>query len=232
MFLLLSRINWLNPLVLAGIFVLLVAGVKWVRPMLYWPVEGVQVIGPLDHIDRYGLQVALADTLAPGFLASDMDAVKQRVETLPWVGEAQVQRLWPDQVEVIVKKRVPVANWLQNGVLDSNLTSFFPAQRPDLSLLPKLAGPEGAEKEVWHFYQSVTGMLKPLGLEVDVVSLAGHGAWSVHIKDGPWLLVGKDQISDRVRRMASAYDELSERWQSIRLVDLRYPNGFAVEWMQ
>lgn len=232
MFNLPGRINWLNPLVLTGVFVLLVAVFKLVQPLFFWPVDGVRVLGSIEHVEKKRLQIVLADTLAPGFLAADLNEVKQGVESLPWVDEAQVKRVWPEQIEVAVTEKRPVANWLQNGLLDSNLVAFFPATRPDFSDLPKLAGPAGAEKEVWGFYKKLLERLESSGLGVDVVSLARHGAWSIHIKDGPWLLLGKEQTFERLERINAVYSSLKGRWEEVRLIDLRYPNGFSVEWTQ
>lgn len=229
---LLERINWLNPLVLTVIFVLLVAGFKLIHPLFFWPVDGVRVLGAIDHVEKKRLQFVLADTLAPGFLASDMNEVKKGVETLPWVAEAKVMRVWPEQVEIAVVEKKPIANWLQNGLLDSNLVAFFPVKRPDYSDLPKLAGPGGTEKEVWAFYLKLRKRLEVSGLSVDVVSLARHGAWSVHIKEGPWLLLGKEQTHERLERIHTVLSSLQGRWEEARLVDLRYPNGFSVEWLQ
>lgn len=232
MFNLPGRINWLNPLVLTGVFVLLVAGYKLIQPLFFWPVDGVRVLGTIDHVEKKRLQFVLADTLASGFLASDMNEVKKGVESLPWVAEAQVKRVWPEQIEVAVTEKQPVANWLQNGLLDSNLVAFFPATRPDFSDLPKLAGPPGSEKEVWAFYEKLRERLLVSELSVDVVSLARHGAWSVHIEDGPWLLLGKEQTFERLERISAVHSSLKARWEEVRLIDLRYPNGFSVEWLQ
>lgn len=69
-------------------------------------------------------------------------------------------------------------------------------------------------------------------MSVDVVSLARHGAWSVHIKEGPWLLLGKEQTHERLERIHTVLSSLQGRWEEARLVDLRYPNGFSVEWLQ
>ena len=228
----LIRLDWLNPIVLTLLFVALAGGYKFVQPLLEWPVSDVRVQGKLEHTDTRALQYVLAKTLAPGFLAADLDEVEESVQLLPWVHSAQASRIWPEQLELKITEKRPIANWLQNGLLDSNLVPFFPKSSPDFDDLPKLAGPVGSEKRVWRLYRELYKELSGLGLEPDVLSMASHGAWSLHIKDGPWVLLGKDHREQKIARLTLVYKNLADRWQQIRLIDMRYPNGFAVEWKQ
>jgi cell division protein FtsQ len=226
------RLDWLNPLVLTLLFVVIAASYKFLQPFSQWPVSDVRVQGKLEHTNPKALQYALAKTLAPGFIAADLVEVEKAVEQLPWVRSAKASRIWPEQLELHLVEKRPIANWLQNGLLDSNLVPFFPISSVKFSHLPKLAGPAGSEKRVWRLYRELYNELSVLSLEPDVLSLAGHGAWSVHIKNGPWILLGKDYRQQKISRLKRAYTNLSERWSEVRLIDLRYPNGFAVEWKQ
>ena len=226
------RLDWLNPLVLTLLFVVIAASYKFLQPLSQWPVSDVRVQGKLEYTNPKALQYALAKTLAPGFIAADLIEVEKTVEQLPWVQSAKASRVWPEQLELRLVEKRPVANWLQNGLLDSNLLPFFPITSVNFSHLPKLAGPAGSEKKVWRLYRELYKELSVLSLEPDVLSLAGHGAWSVHIKNGPWILLGKDYRQQKIARLKRAYSNLSERWSEVRLIDLRYPNGFAVEWKQ
>lgn len=228
----LIRLDWLNPIVLTLLFVALAAGYKFIQPLLVWPVSDVRVQGKLEHTDARALQYVLAKTLAPGFLDADLNEVERSVQALPWVHSAEASRIWPEQLELRISEKRPIANWLQNGLLDSNLVPFFPKSSVNFDDLPKLAGPAGSEKRVWRLYRELYKELSALGLEPDVLSMAGHGAWSMHIKDGPWILLGKDHRVQKIARIAAVYKNLSSRWSQIRLIDMRYPNGFAVEWKQ
>jgi len=226
------RLDWLNPLILTLVFIIIAAGYKFIQPLLYWPVSEVRVLGKLEHTSPDQLQYVLARSLLPGFLSSELSEVKSGVEALPWVDSADIKRVWPEQIELRLKEKQAVANWLQNGLLDSNLVPFFPKDQKAFESLPHLAGPPGSEEKVWQVYQTVRQELEAYGLKPDVLSLAGYGAWSLHIADGPWVLLGKDHLEANLRRLKSVYEKLPERWSEIRLVDMRYPNGFAVEWQQ
>jgi cell division protein FtsQ len=72
----------------------------------------------------------------------DVDAVRARVSTLPWVEGVAVRRLWPDTVQIVVTPRQVTAAWQHNGVLkliDANgrvvTASATPAQARGLPLV-------------------------------------------------------------------------------------------------
>lgn len=222
----------LNPLVLTLILIVLAASYKFVQPLLKWPVGDVRIVGELNQVSATELQRVLAQTLDKGFLFSDLNLAKQYLEEIPWVAQVRVRRIWPEQVEIKLVEKIPVANWLQNGLLDSNLTAFFPKTDFSYPNLPKLAGPAGSEEKVWTFYQqSKQRFLQGSSQVIDVVSLANHGAWSLHFKDGPWVLLGREQTDLRLSRLEQLIQHL-DQWETVRLIDMRYPNGFSVERLQ
>lgn len=227
-----SQFELVNPLVLTLALIVLAASYKFIQPLLKWPVDDVRIVGALSQTSASDLQWVLAESLSKGFLFSDLDLVKEQLEFLPWVDQVRVRRVWPEQIEIKLIEKIPVANWLQNGLLDSNLTAFFPDSKFSYPDLPKLAGPAGSEERVWAFYQqSKQRFLQSSSLVVDVVSLAGHGAWSLHFKDGPWVLLGREQTDLRLSRLEQLIQHL-EQWETVRLIDMRYPNGFSVERLQ
>lgn len=66
-------------------------------------IEGVEHARVDEVLEVVG--IAAGDPL----ISVDPDAVEARVEVLPWVARAQVERSWPSTVDVQVTERVPVA---------------------------------------------------------------------------------------------------------------------------
>ena len=72
-----------------------------------------------------------------------------------------------------------------------------------------------------------------IGKQPKAVTLSTRQAWSIRLADGMVLEVGREQPSStalsRVERFATYYGETMERIAArVDVVDLRYPNGFAV----
>ena len=102
--------------------------------------------------------------------------------------------------------------------------------------LPELAGPVGTERDVASRYLDLKSWFARLSLVPDQVTLSPRYAWSVHFDNGTesglTVDLGRERdantIPERVTRMVSAWPALVARWPKPTLVDLRYPNGFAL----
>ena len=74
---------------------------------------------------------------------------------------------------------------------------------------------------------------KPRGLtSIGSGSLSSRHAWSAQLDDGTRLVIGREQgvaLAERVSRWVAAYPMVRERLnRRAEVVDLRYPNGFAL----
>lgn len=77
-------------------------------------VEEILVEGRL-HTPREAVLAAVASTRGAPLLGVDPAAVKARLETLPWVRAAAVERRLPGTVHVRLVERRPLAVWQRNG---------------------------------------------------------------------------------------------------------------------
>ena len=92
--------------VLAGAALVVAALVASRTPLL--DVDRVTVTGT-DHTTVDEVRHAADVRLGEPLLSVDPGAVAARVEELPWVASARVERSWPSTVKVQVTERVPVA---------------------------------------------------------------------------------------------------------------------------
>jgi cell division protein FtsQ len=65
------------------------------------------------------------------------------------------------------------------------------------------------------------------------MDLSMRQAWQVKLDNGLMLVLGRDEtahpVSDRLQRFVAAYPELEQKLQfRPDMIDMRYPNGFAV----
>lgn len=58
-------------------------------------------------------QLALGDY--PSIVTLDVTGARQRIETLPWVKEATLRKIYPDKLLIEIKERTPAAVWQHDG---------------------------------------------------------------------------------------------------------------------
>lgn len=74
----------------------------------------------LDYEDKRRHEIMSALDVSSGdmFFLFDAHAAWSRIRQIPWVGQAEVRKLFPDRIEVIVDERVPFAIWQHDGDMD------------------------------------------------------------------------------------------------------------------
>ena len=90
----------------------------------------------------------------------------------------------------------------------------------------------GTQGIVTRRYAELTEQLKPLALAPHKVALSERQAWSAQLDNGITLLIGRDEgvaVNDRIARWVAVHPTVQARLnERTEVVDLRYPNGFAV----
>lgn len=234
---------WHKPQLLNTIadLLFLVAAAAWLAAGSVWllrwpslPVRQVQVVTPLQQLKRSEIEQALAGTLAGNFFTVNVDAVRAALEKLPWVRRVQVRRHWPDALELVIEEHRPVARWGSEGrELVNAQGEVFPAWLPESSAaaLPLFLGPTGTATEVLRRHGEFTAQLAKLGQRPVRVQLSPRLAWQLQLQDGMRIELGRDNarlpLAARLQRLVDSY---APEWRAAppAVIDLRYPNGFAV----
>jgi cell division protein FtsQ len=193
------------------------------------PIRRVQVAGEFHYLDRHALDRALGGLASGGFFNVDVRAVKKAAESLPWVDRASVRRVWPDTLRLEISEQVPLARWGEAALLNVRGEMFKPATLPQD--LPRFAGPKGAAVTVAEHYQWLATRLAPLGVKVAGLRLNERRAWEMSLDNGLHVLLGRAPQDEQLLRFVQAYPRLlAPRIAQVERVDLRYTNGFAVQW--
>lgn len=201
------------------------------RPVLDQPVTALRIDGTLLHLDTTQIAAAVNQAALPRLFEVDLDAVKRRVEALPWVAHARVSRIWPNCIAVRINERVAIARWGKASLIDSESRVFTPsaAELPDG--LPQLLAPDGHEAETVANYRGLIaalgdGPFKPAGLMLDE-----RGEWRMTSVTGIELRLGQGDPLTRIGLLGGAIrNTLADQIERVAYIDLRYSNGFSVGW--
>jgi cell division protein FtsQ len=191
----------------------------------------------MRHVSSLLLGQAVRQRLKGNFFTVDLDLVRAGFEQVPWVRRATVRRIWPNRLAVSIEEHRPLALWGDGRLLNTfgELYTANLAEAEEDGPLPHFAGPPGSESRVLTRYEEMRRWLAPLGRTPQALVLSARYAWAAQLDDGTRLMLGRDQglpIEERVGRWVSAYPRVKARLaERAQIVDLRYPNGFAVRAM-
>jgi cell division protein FtsQ len=229
----------------SGLFALTVltciaSGVWWVsqRPMFNLRTIRIETISStedLKHVNHLTLRNNALGRIKGNFFTTNLDAVRQAFESVPWVRRATVRREWPDQLIVALEEHEALGTWGEDGRLLSTKGDVFTANLAEAEedhALPEFEGPDGSEKEVLSRYDELRTWFAPLKLVPEALSLSSRYAWTVKLSNGTSVALGREQTSstlkERVDRLIGIYPQLVEHLPNIDTIDMRYQNGLAL----
>lgn len=252
----LYRASALALATLLALLVLLLA-LDWLLRGDTLPARNLRFEGEFRHVTAEQLELAVRDAVRGNFLLLDLESIRRRVETIPWVHRAAVRRSWPRDITVQYTEQQPVARWAELAIapplargprLDPIGESWVNRVGEEIHVdgvdlpsdAPNLAGPVGTSAVVLEHYQDFSALLAPAGLGIKRLTMTARRTWEVELStlraatreaDGMLVVLDREDAGRKLERFARLYQPvLAAQATSIRRVDLRYSNGLAVEW--
>ena len=204
------------------------AGVHWLLRSPLFPLRVVELRTPLKQASPVQVEAAIARLASGNFFAVSIDELRAALEKLPWVRAAAVRRVWPDRLEIRIEEHVPLARWGAEALVNTHGERFAGTSEAEL---PVFIGPPGSEAEVTRRYARFSQLLAPIGSPLERVVLSARHAWQLRLANGLQLTLGRDTelAEQRLARFVQAYARTPDAADRAReIVDLRYPNGFAL----
>ena len=223
-------------LMLVAAAALLAAGAVWLVRVPSLPVKQVVFAEALPHTRRGEVEQVLPGSLKGNFFSLNLDTVRGSLEKLPWVRKVEVRRIWPARLEIRIEEHKPVARWGDGrGELVNSYGEVFAAGLPENEAtdLPLLFGPLGTAQDVLKHYSEFVGSFATVGERPVQVTLSPRLAWQLKLQNGMLVDIGREQtkapVGVRLQRFIEIYPEtVAKRAVRPAVVDLRYPNGFAM----
>lgn len=223
-------------LMLAAAAAVLAAAAVWVVRVPALPVQRVDFAAPLAQTRRLEIEQVLLPVLKGNFFSVNLEAVRGALERLPWVRQVQVRRVWPARLEVRVEEHRAAARWgLGKNELVNSHGEVFAAPLPDaqLATMPLLYGPPGTAPEVLARHAELVGQFARVGERPVQLLLSPRLAWQLKLDSGMVVNMGREQpkapLGVRLQRFIEVYpDTVGSLPTRPAMVDLRYPNGFAI----
>ena len=211
------------------------AGIVWIWfgmvKLDRWPIRWLEVDGAFGRVSAEQVRKAAAPLVEQSFFSVDPQAIRVAARELPWVNQVVVEKTWPDTVRLYVTEYMPVAHWVNGQLIATNGDTFSVPGAESIQGLPWLEGPEGSSTQVIEAWLLFNDILQPTGQVIERIALDPRGAWTLELAQGTTVNIGREDARLRVERLANAWYPLRDLRGVVPLrVDLRYSNGFAVQW--
>jgi len=172
----------------------------------------------------------LAVTPTTSVLGFDIDAARDRVLALPWVKEASVRRVYPNQLMVEIEEHAPFARMLQRGrvhlvtVEGEEITDEITDVHAGL---PLVVG-EGAPGEATAFFAHLAARPHVLG-SVVALERVGDRRWTLHMREDVQVHLPELEVDAALVQLEEMMRRVAVLERAITVIDLRSPDQLVVQ---
>jgi cell division protein FtsQ len=218
----------LGQVLRAGLLLALLAAAGGVVVEASLPqITTVRFTSQFRYLDNTALEANLEASLQGNYLTVDVAALRAQLLALPWVRAASVRKRWPDALEIDVLEHEPLARWNDADVISREGVLFSPPPDSIPDGLPRLRGAE--PKPAAQALARLQPLLAANGGRVAELHWDARGALRLLPEGGPWLLLGRERLEERLARWLKVEPLLArEGLARPGRVDMRYANGLAL----
>lgn len=204
----------------------------------------IDVRGDLRHVTAASVRATLAGRVRGNYFTMRLEDTRRLFETVPWVAQASVRRVWPDRLVVTLTEYRALGVW-EDGRLLSDRGELFVANPDEAEIygqLPEFSGPFSAAKDAARRYYELSAQFAALSLRIAAIDISDRKAWSLRLapdlgedaKDRSDIRVelGRDRaampLGERVAQVVAAYPlVVAQLGGAPARIDARYANGLA-----
>lgn len=162
--------------------------------------------------------------------ATDLHAIKDRLEQVSWVDHAQVERRLPDTLYINLTERKPIALWQRQGklaVVDAAGVVLSESNLDKFRDLPIIVGDEAPKRA-----PDLVAMIQAepdLKARLESAKWIGGRRWDLYLKNGVAVRLPEDDQGQAIARLAKAQKDGGLMDREIEAIDLRDPVRIVVQ---
>jgi cell division protein FtsQ len=182
-----------------------------------------------ETTDRQTIIDALGAGPGTAILAVSPRRAKERLESLPWVRSAVIERHLPDTIYVRLVERKPLALWQHNGKIEliDREGGVIPVPRLDrFAKLPMVVGPDAATHAAELL--AMLGSEPDLATRVTAAVRVGGRRWNLRIDNAVDVLLPTDAPAAAWAELAGLERSSAVLKRNVQAVDLRLPDRLVL----
>jgi cell division protein FtsQ len=224
-------------LALVGVLSVAALVVVWAAKQPVFALKSVRIEGEVTRNSVSTIRANAMPRLAGNFFSLDLAAARRAFESVPWVRQAVVQRIWPNRLAVRLEEHHAAALWATDTGSDQLVNSFgevFEANPGDVEddALPTLSGPQGSSARLLGLLQRLQPVFAPLDTQIETLAMSGRGSLRAELGSGAEVEIGRgsdDEVVARVQRfVATVTQVIAQHQRPLVHADLRHNEAYAV----
>ncbi|WP_312991031.1 cell division protein FtsQ/DivIB [Rhizobium populisoli] len=192
-------------------------------------IEDVRVSGN-DQTSEIDILQLLGLDGTTSLVALDIDAARRKLSSLPWVEYAEVRKIYPRTIEVMLKERQAFGIW-QHGselsLIEKNGAVIAPLRDNKFASLPLFVG-RNAEQGASTFEHEMAGWPDLKNRVKAYVRVAGR-RWDLHLDNGVVLKLPEDNVAKALTVLARLEKEQGVLERDVAAVDLRLEDRTTIQ---
>ncbi len=195
---------------------------------LGFEVERVYAAGRYQT-DRQTLIEALGVAIRQPIFDVSLENARLRVESLPWVSQASVERRLPNTIVLRIEERVPLALWQNGGrvaVVDGTGNVIDGARPQDFRELLLVVGPDAPDGAADLI--AMMDLVPDLKDRVAAAVRVGGRRWSLKLDDGIDVHLPETDLDGALLRLADLDKAQQLLARDVESVDLRLPDKLVL----
>ena len=227
-----------NVLYVIASVALAVLAVNWMARLPVFSLRAIQIEGEVTRNSVATIRANAASRLAGNFFTTDLANGQRAFESVPWVRQAVVKRVWPNRLAVQLEEHRAAAVWTGlDASTDKLVNSYgevFEANLGDVEddNLPTLSGPAESSVHMLVMLNRLQPLFVRLDTRIETLRLSGRGSWRAELDSGAAVELGRgsdDEVLARTERFIDTLTQVTQRYQRpLESADLRHHDGYAV----
>jgi cell division protein FtsQ len=163
------------------------------------------------------------------FAAFDSEAALKRIDRIPWVDKAQITRVYPSSLDIVIRERIPAVIWTRgdvNYLVDATGRVLGPVPATNGWVLPRVAG-EGAAREASLLFAALHRN-PAIESEYAYAERVAERRWRIVLKNGTQLELGADREIEGLEELAHSRVVAAALKGPAMIVDVRTPGRIAM----
>lgn len=201
--------------------------------------SGIVIKGNLAHNDISSIRNQISSNIYGNYYNIDLLKTKHSFESITWINQAVVKRVYPNQIEVKLSEFKPRAIWgnREDSKLVDDFGLVFEANvdKEEYDLMPQFIGLDGQSKIILDMYKELSIAFEPLQNKVKILELNARGSWIATIDGGAHIELGRGNVADIIERAVKfgngaekIVKNLNKNLLDIQYIDLRHSESYAM----